>query len=35
MSDLLWSIAGIGGLLILVYFGMRIIFKEKDRRRHL
>jgi hypothetical protein len=30
--DLLWSIGGITGLLVLVYFGWRIIDKEKKSR---
>lgn len=32
MTDLLWSIAGISGLVILAFFGWRIIDKEKKSR---
>jgi hypothetical protein len=32
MTDIMWSIGGISGLLILVYFGWRIIDKEKKSR---
>ena len=33
MTDTIWSVGGITGLLILVYFGWRIIQKEKMSRR--
>ena len=33
MTDTMWSVGGIAGLLILVFFGWRIIHKEKTSRR--
>jgi|GEM_PF-5020888 len=32
MTDLMWSIAGLGGLLVLVIVGWRIIANEKKSR---